>query len=158
MTNISESTAKAKTGFKRFMRNLLILVVILFIGVMFFLYYATYSTGQRAGIVLEISKRGAVFKTYEGKIDVLNFGSVKSDNQLSQTFEFSVPKNREDLINKLEEVSLTGERVQLRFEQKYAALPWRGETKYFVTSVKRMEDENLPEPKERDSTGDNYLE
>lgn len=125
---------------------------------MFFLYYGTYSTGQRAGSILEISKRGALFKTYEGQMDVLNFGAIKSDNQLSQTFEFSVPKNRPELIHKLEEVSLTGERVQLRFEQKYAVLPWRGETKYFVTSVKRMDGKDIPELQEGNPPGDNYPE
>lgn len=158
MSKFSEKTTKAKTGLKRFLRNLLILAVILFIGVMFFLYYGTYSTGVRAGVVLKISKKGALFKTYEGQLDVLNFGAVKSDNQLSQTFEFSVEKNNDSLIDVLEKKSLTGERIQVRYEEKYAVLPWRGDTKYFVTEIEDVENDGKRPDRGGSTQGDNYLE
>jgi hypothetical protein len=144
MSTFSEKTSSAKTGFKKFMRRLLIIFVLIFIGVMLFFYYGTYSTGVRAGVVLKVSKRGAVFKTYEGQLDLLSFGAVESDNQLSQTFEFSIDKNRETLIADLEDVALSGERVRLRYEEKYVVLPWRGDTKYFVTGVERMAGSDRP--------------
>lgn len=144
MSKFSEKTSKAKSGLKKFLRNLLILIILLFIGLMFFLYYGTYSTGVRAGVVLKVSNKGTIFKTWEGQLDILNFGAVKSPNQLSQTFEFSVDKNRDSLIQKLENVSLSGERIQVRYEEKYAVLPWRGETKYFVTEVKQWSDPAEP--------------
>lgn len=95
-------------------------------------------------MVLKVSNKGAIFKTYEGQLDLLSFGAVKSDNQLSQTFEFSIEKDNTKLIEQLEEVALSGERVRLRYDEKYVVLPWRGDTKYFVTEVERAENEKAP--------------
>lgn len=144
MSSFSEKTTSATSSVKKFFKRLLILLVIIAIGVMLFLYYGVYSTGVRAGIVLKVSNKGAIFKTYEGQLDIMNFGAVKSDNQLSQTFEFSIDKNKEELIKNLEEVALSGERVRLRYEEKYAVLPWRGDTKYFVTEMERSPDQSSP--------------
>ena len=134
-------TKKAKSAFKRFVRNMLILILVLLAGTLTFLHFGTYSTGQRAGSIIEISKRGAVFKTYEGRMNILNPGAPAGSGEQLRNFEFSVRKKDAPIIEKLEAASLSGERVQLRFEEKYVALPWRGETKYFVTEVKRMGDE-----------------
>ncbi len=144
MSTFSEKTASAKSGAKKFFRRLLAIIVVLFIAVMLFFYYGVYSSGVRAGVVLKVSNKGAIFKTYEGQLDLLSFGAVKSDNQLSQTFEFSIEKDNTDLINELEEVALSGERVRLRYDEKYVVLPWRGDTKYFVTEIERSDKPNIP--------------
>lgn len=145
MSTFSEKTSAAKSGMKKFFRRLLILVILLFIAVMLFFYYATYSEGTRAGVVLKVSKKGALFKTYEGQLDLLSFGAVKSENQLSQTFEFSIDKDNTELIEELKDVALSGERVRLNYKEKYVTLPWRGDTKYFVTGVVRMDNPNKPD-------------
>ena len=137
MSTFSEQSTRAKSGVKKFFTRLLVLLIIVGVGLMFFFYYATISKGVKAGVVIEISERGAVFKTYEGQLDVMSFGAVKSQNTLSQTFEFSVEKNNDEVFKKLEEASLTGDYVGLRYEKKYVALPWRGETKYFVVGVEK---------------------
>jgi hypothetical protein len=139
MSTFSEKAQSAKSGAKKFMRRLLVIVILIFIAVMLFFYYGVYSTGVRAGVILKVSSKGAIFKTYEGQLDLLSFGAVKSDNQLSQTFEFSIYKDDNDLIRELEEVALSGERVRLRYEEKYVTLPWRGDTKYFCVGVERSE-------------------
>ncbi|MFT6174583.1 MAG: hypothetical protein ACJAQ4_002065 [Cryomorphaceae bacterium] len=144
MTTLSEKTASAKSGAKKFLRRLLAIVVVLFIAVMFFFYYGVYSSGVRAGVILKVSSKGAIFKTHEGQLDLLSFGAVKSDNQLSQTFEFSIEKDQMNLIKELEEVALSGERIRLRYDEKYVVLPWRGDTKYFVTEVERSENPDIP--------------
>jgi len=150
MSTFSEKTASAKSGAKKFFRRLLAIVVILLIAVMLFFYYGVYSSGVRAGVVLKVSNKGAIFKTYEGQLDLLSFGAVKSSNQLSQTFEFSIEKDNRQLINELEEVALSGERVRLRYDEKYVVLPWRGDTKYFVTEIERSATPNVPDKTEGD--------
>ncbi len=139
MSTIAEKTESAKAGMKKFMRRLFVIFILIFIALMLFFYYGVYSTGVRAGVVLKVSNKGAIFKTYEGQLDLLSFGAVKSDNQLSQTFEFSVYKDDNELIRELEEVALSGERVRLRYEEKYVTLPWRGDTKYFCVGVERSD-------------------
>jgi hypothetical protein len=102
--------------------------------------YATYSEGVRAGTVLKISKRGMLFKTYEGQLDLEVFGAnVNKENLLNQAFMFSVKDPA--VIKDLEAVSLSGERVNLRYEEKYLQLSFLGETKYFVTAVERSKAE-----------------
>lgn len=146
---MSSSTTDTKSTVgrraRRFGRKLLIIVIVAFIAVMLFFYYGSYSTGVRAGVVLKISERGAIFKTIEGQLDLQSFGAVESNNQLSQTFEFSVDGGHEEIAKILEEVALTGERVRLRYEEKYAILPWRGETTYFVVAVERAPNPAVPD-------------
>jgi flagellar basal body-associated protein FliL len=139
MASFQETAAGAKRTAKKILRTILAVIILIFVGVMLFVYFATYSSGVRAGIVLKVSKRGAIFKTYEGQLDIMSFGAIKkSENQFSQTFEFSVYKSHEGLIKDLEQAALNGTRVNLRYEEKYAILPWRGETKYFITEVERL--------------------
>jgi hypothetical protein len=135
MSTFSEKSSDAKQSAKKFFRKLIAIIVVLFIGVMLFIYYANISEGTRAGMVVKISKRGAIFKTYEGQLDLGSFGAVNDQNQLSQIFKFSVEKGNDEIYRKLEEASLSGERVQVRYKEKYAVLPWRAETTYFVYEV-----------------------
>lgn len=142
---MADSSGKSRA--KKFFRRLIAIVVLLFIGVMLFIYYANISEGTRSGVIVKISKRGAIFKTYEGQMDLGSFGAVKDANQLSQTFNFSVEKGKDELIDELEQVSLSGERVQIRYKEKYAVLPWRAETTYFVYDIVRAEN---PKPQQKD--------
>lgn len=135
MSTLSEKTAEFKRRTKKFLWKLAAVITVLLFITVIALYYLNYSTGVRAGVVLKVSKRGAIFKTYEGQLDLMSFGAVKSQNQLSQTFEFSIYRSDKDVINTLEQVALSGQRVNLRYEEKYAVLPWRGSTKYFVVGV-----------------------
>lgn len=106
-----------------------------------FLVYANYSTGVRSGFVVKVSEKGYLAKTYEGQINIETFGAIKNNpNQLTSTWEFSIPKDRPDIYEKLQKVSLTGERVNVKYEEKFATLWWRGDTKYFVVDVERLGD------------------
>ena len=118
---------------KKFLVRFLLIVILLGAGLFF--HFGVYSEGVRAGMVVKISKKGTLFKTYEGQLDLQSFGAVRSSNKLSQTFAFSLYDDSAQLVDKLEEAALNGTRVRLRYEEKYIALPWLGDTKYFVTSV-----------------------
>lgn len=127
---------KAKKKFRNFMRWTIAILVVVLIGGTLFLIYATYSEGVRAGTVLKVSKRGMLFKTYEGQLDLDVFGATANkENLFDQSFKFSVKDPA--VIQQLEAVALTGERVNLRYEEKYMRLLFLGETKYFVTGVER---------------------
>lgn len=107
------------------------------IGYTSFIYYGVYSEGVRAGTVIKLSKKGVMFKTWEGQLNIRSFGAVNSNNQLSEVFEFSIESDQENIIRMLQEVSLSGERINLHYIERYRILPWRGSTKYFVTKVER---------------------
>lgn len=118
------------------MKKFIAIIVILLLAVMAFFYFGTYSEGVRAGTIIKISKRGTIFKTWEGQLNVNAFGAVKGKGTLNESFEFSIP-NDTILISKVEE--LTGQPVKLYYKEKYFLFPWLGETKYLVTDVKISE-------------------
>lgn len=120
-----------------FFRNLLIIIIIILTGLTLFFYYGIYDEGVRAGTVLRISKKGVVFKTYEGQLNLQSFGALKGTTPFAETFDFSVTRKKPQVVRELEAVALTGERVNLHYVKRYVRLPWRGETKYFITSVER---------------------
>ncbi|WP_421750589.1 6-phosphogluconate dehydrogenase [Croceimicrobium sp.] len=113
------------------------IALILLIGWITFLYFGTYSEGVRAGTVIKLSRKGVLFKTWEGQLNIRSFGAVNSNNNLSETFEFSIESDQEHIIKTLEEVSLSGERVNLHYIERYRVLPWRGSTRYFITKIER---------------------
>ena len=116
-------------------RRVLIVTAILLLCVFAFLYWGTYSEGARSGVIMKVSKKGFVFKTTEGQLDMQGFGAVNSENQFSEVWEFSIQNGRDDLVEKLEQASLSGKRIELRYIERYVVFPWRGATKYFVRGV-----------------------
>lgn len=118
----------------------IVIITLLIVGaiVFSFLYWATYEEGVMAGKVLRVSQKGMVFKTYEGKINLETFGALRGASPIAESFDFSVYKSDKDLIEQLQQVSLSGERVNLYFEKHYMTFPWRGDTKYFATRVERL--------------------
>ena len=120
------------------LRRLLAIFLLAGIAVLAFYYFGTYSEGVRSGVVVKISRKGYLFKTYEGQLNLMTFGAVRSQNMISESFEFSVSSSHTDLINELEQASLSGERVSLHYLERFAAFPWRGDTKYFVDKLTRQ--------------------
>jgi hypothetical protein len=129
---------KVKRKTKSILKKTLIILVILGIAIFSFLYWGTYESGVMAGKVLRVSEKGMIFKTYEGKLNLETFGALKGASPIAESFDFSVEGHEEQIIKTLQDVALSGERVNLHFKKRYAQFPWRGETKYFVTEVERI--------------------
>jgi hypothetical protein len=108
---------------------LLIPVVIIALWIWVTLGY-TYSTGDRAGYVQKISKKGWLCKTWEGEIAMANLPGT-----MPQIFAFTV---RNDSIAHVLEQN-AGKQVSLTYEQ-HRGVPTScfGETEYFVTRVSRI--------------------
>jgi hypothetical protein len=128
---------KSKRMFRKVYRITLFIVLASLIGIFSFYYWGVYETGVMAGKVLRITQKGVVFKTYEGKLNLEAFGALKGTSPIAESFDFSVEKSQKEVISNLEEVALTGERVNLHFKKRYMRFFWRGDTKYFVTRVER---------------------
>ena len=129
---------KAIRKTKSFLKKFLFVVVVLAIAVFSFMYWATYESGVMAGKVIRISEKGILFKTYEGKLNLETFGALKGTSPIAESFDFSVEKSETEIVTTLQEVALSGERVNLHFKKRYMQFPWRGETKVFVTKIERI--------------------
>lgn len=95
-----------------------------------------YSEGQRAGVVLKISKKGVVFKSWEG---AMNLGGTSTDGNgimVPNLWEFSVEDDA--VAHALERVSLNGHRVVLKYKQWWHK-PWSLSTEYRIVEVAEPE-------------------
>jgi hypothetical protein len=130
--------SKAKSVAKKIVISIIIIAVVAGASIFSFYYWGVYDEGVRAGVVLRISKKGVVFKTYEGQLNLETFGALKGANPIMESFDFSVEKDNDQAIKNLEAAALSGERVNLHYIKRYKTFPWRGDTKYFVTTVERV--------------------
>ena len=131
---IKDSVSKGMKKTKRFFRKLfLYLIVALVVGGGVYMLYAnwTYSEGSRTGYLVKISKKGYVFKTFEGQ---LNLGGFKADEEtgvIGNIWEFSLKDKA--LYEKLGD--LEGKKVTLQYKEINKAMPWQGDTNYFIIDV-----------------------
>ena len=128
---------KSRRIFGCTVRIILILIAVVLISLFSFYYWGVYERGVMAGKVLRVTQKGVVFKTYEGKLNLETFGALKGTSPIAESFDFSIEKSHKEVIKSLEEVALSGERVNLHFIKRYKTFPWRGDTKYFVVKVER---------------------
>lgn len=119
-------------------KRILIVIVLLFIGFFALLYWGTYERGVMAGKILRISEKGYIFKTYEAKLSIESFGALKGTSPIAETFDFSVSTKQDSIVKQLQDVALTGERVNIHYIKRYVRAPWRGSTKYFAVEVERL--------------------
>ena len=114
------------------------LAVVLVLGICFALF-ANYSSGVRAGVPVKFSKKGVIFKTYEGELNVGGLSNT-GDGAIPTTWSFSVRRSAEEVQEQIERAMSDQKRVKLFYDEKYVQLPWRGDTKYFVREVQILED------------------
>jgi hypothetical protein len=131
-------TDKVKSTAKKAFRITIISLVVIGLITFSISYWGVYDEGVRAGIVLRISKKGMLFKTYEGQLNTQTFGSLKGVSPIMEAFDFSVDGGDDQVVKDLEAVALSGERVNLHYIKRYVRFAWRGDTKYFITSVERL--------------------
>ena len=124
-----EASSLAKPSFmqkvKKFFFRFLFLFVLLIVSYIAFIYYVPYSTGVRSGELIKFSKRGVLFKTWEGEMSQGISGA--------QIFSFSVASGQNDVIQNLE--NLQGNYVKLAYQERYRTFFWWGDSTYFITRV-----------------------
>lgn len=111
----------------------LVLVAALGLGAWIFLMlHWSYSTGERAGYVQKLSRKGWICKTWEGELALITMPGT-----VAEKFYFTVPD--EKIAAEIN--STLGNRVTLYYEQ-HIGLPtncW-GDTQYFIKRVAKVAD------------------
>ena len=93
-----------------------------------------YSNGERIGLVTQFSKRGMMFKTWEGHLNITQTGMNSADG-----FDFSIDGDNmnERTVELLDSAASVGWKVKLIYHQTFGK-NWfsnRGETSHFIDSV-----------------------
>jgi hypothetical protein len=117
-------------GFRKFLVITLLLIVAGFF-IFYFISGLTYSEGTRSGILTKVSKRGFVFKTYEGEMNIGGLNQGDGTIMPGTVFRFSASERK--VYDKLE--SLQGRKVVVHYKQVIKNLFWQGDTDYFVYDV-----------------------
>jgi hypothetical protein len=113
-----------------------IILLVVLLPILVFVLWAwitlsyTYSSGERAGFLQKISKRGWVCKTWEGEIQL-----TAMPGAAPEIFTFTV---RSDSLAQVMN-TLNGQKVVLDYKQ-HKGVPGScfGDTEYFVVGVRRV--------------------
>ena len=117
---------KLQKNFRIFM---LCLVAIAAFAIYWF-YFNVKSNGDRKGVLVKFSHKGNLFKTDEGEMWLGCRQTVSAEK-----YFFSVTNDSIASILK----NLQDECMQLEYREYRATLPWRGDSKYIVYGVKKIE-------------------
>lgn len=124
--------ASPPTKKKSWWKLKLFLVLAVLVTATYFILTFTYSKGSRSGILIKISHKGYVFKTYEGELNISGFGDDGQGSLLpNKIWAFSVKSK--NIYQQLE--SYQGKKVVLYYDEVIYNFPWQGDTKYFINRV-----------------------
>jgi len=140
-----KTQTKQRSGFKRFLRIFILVLLVISAGFFFGKYYFVFGEGTKAGQLNFIVRKGYLFKTYEGRIIQTGYKSNIPGGIQSNEFDFSVVD--EKVANKL--MSNSGAMLELHYKEYLGAPPWRGMSKYIVDSIisiHRLIDSSNPLP------------
>ena len=115
--------------------------LILFLSVVtLFLSFCSnsYSNGERIGTVNKLSKKGLVFDSWEGHLNLTQTGMTSTDG-----WDFSIDNDHEPegLITSLDSAANCGWKVKLTYTE-VSGFNWfsnRGETDYFVSKMEILD-------------------
>ncbi len=113
---------------KKFLFKLLIILIVIGALVYIFDLYVPYSEGFRSGRLIKLSRKGIIFKTWEGELS-LGIGH-------DQRWAFSV-ENKDTLVRR-KLIDLQGQDVKIRYIERFWHIPWKGKTKYFAKEVEQV--------------------
>jgi hypothetical protein len=108
---------------KKFLGYLVLLIIVVGGLLVYWNYYNVFSDGERKGILIKITKKGNVFKTYEGEMWL-------SCRQMVNPEKFLFSIEDKALSDSLE--SLQDQCIQLQYRQYRKSLPWRGDSEYLI--------------------------
>lgn len=112
-----------------------LLIAILFIGTS---CSENYSKGERIGFINKFSKKGLIWKTWEGELNLTQTGMNSSS-----LWDWSLDRDdpNELLFKTLDSAAVNGWKVKLKYHETYGWnwLNNRGETNYFVTGCEVLD-------------------
>ena len=129
--SLAKEVKKKPSGFRRFMRTFLLLLLAGLAIFIFFKFFYVFGEGAKAGELNFFVKKGYIFKTYEGRVIQPGYRPNVTGGVQSNEFEFSVVSQK--VAAQL--MANSGAVMELHYKEYLGALPWRGMSKYVVDSV-----------------------
>ncbi len=126
-------THPIKRFFKKVLYFFITLFVVTLLGAVFY-FNSTSEEGYSAGMLINFSKKGLIFKTYEGTLNTGSVNATGGSNTTNNTWNFSV--SDEEIATQLNEIMKgSNKNVSLHYVEKRGNFFWNGETNRFVDGV-----------------------
>ena len=125
-----EEQSPVKKKGARFLRYFLLIFVLSSVAY-YFISGLTYSEGTRSGILTKVSRKGVLFKTFEGELLIGGLSEGQGALSPSKVFSFSILNK--DVYDKLEKYQ--GDKVVIHYKQVLHNFFWQGDTDYFIYDV-----------------------
>lgn len=106
-----------------------------------------YSQGEKVGNLIEFTRKGVIWDSWEGRLNMTQTGM----NTSGDPFSFSFDNDRTDqdsLINLMKQAQVEGWKLKIRYHEVWGLKNFwsnRGETDYFVDDVTVL-DRNFANP------------
>lgn len=134
---------------KKFVFLFIVILLLFGTGYVYWFYYNSFSDGTREGILFKFSRKGNIFKTYEGEMVQPGLRSASGGSINTNNFFFSVTDMK--IADSLEKV--IGKSVNVHYIQYRKSLPWRGENyngrnqnqengQYIIDRIEKVSDPN----------------
>jgi hypothetical protein len=113
-----------------------ILTIIVLCVAYVFICGLTYSSGTRTGIVIKVSQKGYVFKTYEGELNLGGFSQGEGTIMVRNIWAFSIPRNDTAIYNTI--TRSEGKQMRLHYKEVIRHFFWQSETPYFIDKAEAV--------------------
>lgn len=121
--------------------TLALVIVLALAGFFYFRFYYVFGDGVKAGELNQLTYKGYIWKTYEGRVIQAGFKGATGRNVSgvsveSYIFDFSVADHAiaEELMR------CSGKNVELHYKEYLGSLPWRGKQKHIVDKILSVSD------------------
>lgn len=115
---------------RKFLGYTTFIVLLVIAALVYFFFYNAYSEGERKGILVKITHKGNVFKTYEGEMWL----SCRNTVNIEKFFFSVTDKAVADTLMRLQD-----ECINVNYSQYRKTLPWRGDSEYIVTGFQKAD-------------------
>ena len=134
MEELKQQKPKRTSGFKRFFRVFIIVLILALAGYIYWKYFFVFGEGVKSGYLNFAVRKGQIFKTYEGKLIQEGIKSRAVGSIQSNEFEFSIKdKHIFDVLS-----VNSGKVFDLHYREYNGIVAWRGNTLYVVDSIISM--------------------
>ncbi len=124
---VAKLQPKKKNAFTNFLWKFALVALLLIAVSIYWFFYNTKSDGTRTVYLVKISRKGNIFKTYEGE-SLVSIGANPQTSLITEKFLYSVTsKALYDSLTKYE-----GQKMTLKYKEYRRSLPWRGDSEYIV--------------------------
>jgi hypothetical protein len=94
--------------------------------------------GEVTGQITHFSKRGVLFKTFEGKLKTETDLKINGEKlPAGSTWHFTIGKDDPQLIQQMKDAGV-GARVKITFQEKYFRFFWQADSRNVVEAIEKL--------------------